>query len=96
MVELSPGTYIALLAMVREELQHESDASPLLKRAEAELARAVANDHTVHEDLTQQPERVEALRRAGRCWRNLPYLHFQMSERKIPRPHAAVAAEEQR
>jgi hypothetical protein len=67
MVELSPGTYIALLALVREELEHahDSDAAPLLKRAETELARAVANDHTVHDDLVDQPDRVEALRRAG-------------------------------
>jgi len=64
MVELSPASYMALLALVREELQFESDASPLLKRVEAELARAVANDR-VHDDLTAQPERVEALRRAG-------------------------------
>jgi len=67
MVELSPGTYIALLAMVREELDlaKDSDAAPILKRAEAELAHAVANDHTRHEDLAAEPERVEALRRAG-------------------------------
>ena len=64
MVDLTPGTYIALLAMVREELLHESDAAPLLKRAEAELARAVANDRT-HADLDDQPERAAVLRRAG-------------------------------
>lgn len=65
MVELSPATYIALLALVQEELQHASDASPLLKRAEAELARAVANDQTIQDDFADQPGRVEALRRAG-------------------------------
>ena len=64
MVELSPAVYMALLALVREELQTESDASPLLKRVEAELARAVANDR-IDDDLAEQPERVEALRRAG-------------------------------
>ena len=64
MVELSPASYMALLALVREELETESDASPLLKRVEAELAHAVANDRS-HHDLSAQPERVEALRRAG-------------------------------
>lgn len=64
MVELSPASYVALLALVRENLEHESDASPLLKRVEAELAHAVANDR-VHDDLVAEPERVEVLRRAG-------------------------------
>jgi hypothetical protein len=55
---------MALCALVREELQTDSDAAPLLRRIEAELARAVANDQ-IPDDLAEQPERVEALRRAG-------------------------------
>ena len=63
-VELSPAAYMALCALVRDALQHDSDALPLLRRVDAELARAVANDQ-IPEDLADQPERVEALRRAG-------------------------------
>jgi len=63
-VELSTTAYTALLALVHDELQIESDASPLLKRVAAELARAVANDR-IPEELADQPERVEALRRVG-------------------------------
>ncbi len=64
LVDLSPAVYMALCAMIRDELQTDSDASPLLQRVAAELARAIANDH-IPEDLAEQPERVEALRRAG-------------------------------
>jgi hypothetical protein len=64
MVELSPAVYMALLALVREELQVDSDASPLLRRVEAELARAVANDRA-EEHFAEHPHHLEALRRAG-------------------------------
>ena len=63
MVELSPAAYMALCALVRDELQTDSDAAPLLKRVAFELKRAVAND--IPEELSAQPERLEALRRAG-------------------------------
>ncbi|MGE3624715.1 MAG: hypothetical protein AB7H77_12705 [Bdellovibrionales bacterium] len=63
-VELSPAAYLALCGLVRDALQHESDASPLLDRVARELADAVAGN-IVPEELARHPERVEALRRAG-------------------------------
>jgi hypothetical protein len=63
LVDLSPAAYLALCALVREALEHESDASPLLNRVAAELARAIANDE-VPAEFANQPERLEALRRA--------------------------------
>ncbi|MDX2028956.1 MAG: hypothetical protein SFW62_10055 [Alphaproteobacteria bacterium] len=63
-VELSPIAYMALCGLVQDALQHPSDATPLLNRVAQELANATANG-MLPSDLLEQPERIEALRRAG-------------------------------
>ena len=63
-VELSPAAYLALCALVRDALQHDSDAATLLNNVARELADAVAGG-LIPEEFAGQPERLEALRRAG-------------------------------
>lgn len=64
LVELSPVAYMALCGLVQDALQHPSDATPLLKRVAQELANVTAGD-VIPSDLTEQPEKLEALRRVG-------------------------------
>lgn len=64
LVELSPATYIALCGLVRDALQVESDATPILRRAEKELVNVTAGD-MLPSELVEQPECLETLRRAG-------------------------------
>jgi hypothetical protein len=63
-VELSPVAYLALCGLVRDALQHPSDASPLLDRVAKELANATAGG-VIPDELAEEPARVEALRRGG-------------------------------
>jgi hypothetical protein len=63
-VELSPAAYLALCALVRDSLINESDASPLLEKVAQELANVTAGG-MIPSELLEQPERLEALRRAG-------------------------------
>ena len=64
LVELTPATYLLLTALVQDALLHESDAMPLLKRAAQEL-EATTGGGLVPSELIEEPERLEALRRAG-------------------------------
>lgn len=62
-LKISTTTYLTLCALVRDALQVDSDAAPLLRRAAAELAAAMANQ--IPDDLIDSPEKLEALQRAG-------------------------------
>lgn len=64
MVELSPAAYLTLCGLVRDALITDSDAKFLLSRVARELANATAGG-MIPSDLVEQPERLEALRRAG-------------------------------
>lgn len=64
LVELSPVAYLALCGLVRDALQHPSDATPLLNRIAQELAGATAGN-TIPSELAEDPARIEALRRGG-------------------------------
>ena len=64
LVELSPVTYLALCGLVRDALINPNDATPLLNKAAQELASATAGG-MIPSELAEQPERLEALRRAG-------------------------------
>lgn len=64
LVELSPVAYLALCGLVRDALLNPSDATPLLNRVANELASATAGG-MVPSELVEQPERLQALRRAG-------------------------------
>jgi hypothetical protein len=64
LVELSPSTYLALCGLVRDALQVESDATPLLRRVEKELCNVTAGG-MIPSELVEQPECLETLRRAG-------------------------------
>lgn len=63
-VELSPVAYMALCGLVRDALQHASDATPLLNRVANELASATAGG-MIPSELVENPDRLEALRRSG-------------------------------
>jgi hypothetical protein len=63
-VELSPVAYLALCGLVRDALLNESDAAPLLEKVAKELASVTAGG-MIPSDLLENPERLEALRRAG-------------------------------
>jgi hypothetical protein len=64
LVELSPVAYLTLCGLVRDALQHPSDATPLLDRAARELSGATAGG-VIPDELTEEPAHVEALRRGG-------------------------------
>jgi rubrerythrin len=64
LVELSPVAYLALCGLVRDALEVESDAKPLLERVAQELMGATAGG-MVSSELTEEPDHLEALRRGG-------------------------------
>lgn len=64
LVELSPVAYLALCGLVRDALEVDSDAAPLLKRVADELSGATAGG-MISSELAEEPERLEALRRGG-------------------------------
>ncbi len=64
LVELSPVAYIALCGIVKDALQHPSDATQLLQRVLNELSNATAGG-MIPSELLEEPERMETLRRAG-------------------------------
>jgi hypothetical protein len=64
LVELSPTSYIALCGLVQDALLYPSDATLLLTRAAKELKSATAGG-MIPSELTEQPEHLESLRRAG-------------------------------
>lgn len=64
LVELSPAAYIALCGLVKDAMEVESDARPLLDRVAHELMGALAGD-MISSELMEQPDHVAALRRGG-------------------------------
>ena len=64
LVEISPATYLALCGLVRDALQHPSDATPLLTRAAQELSNVTAGG-MIPSELLEQPSHMEHLRSAG-------------------------------
>jgi len=64
LVELSPSAYLALCGLVRDAQSSDSDAGPLLEKVARELAQAMAGG-LIPAEIAAQPERLEALRRAG-------------------------------
>ena len=64
LVELSPTAYLALCGLVRDALEIESDASPLLARVADELMGATAAG-MIDSELLENPRHVAALRRGG-------------------------------
>lgn len=64
LVELSPTAYMTLCGLVRDALEISSDAEPILNRAARELMSATAGG-MIPSELTEQPEHLTALRRAG-------------------------------
>ena len=63
-VELSPVAYLALCGLVRDALEVDSDASPLLQKVARELSNATAGG-MVSSELAEQPGNLDALRRGG-------------------------------
>ena len=63
-VELSPSVYLTLCGLVEDGLLEASDASFLLVRARHELASATAGG-MIPSELAEQPQHLQALRRAG-------------------------------
>ena len=64
LVELSPVAYLALCGLVRDALMNPNDATPLLNRVAKELGSATAGG-MIPSELVEQPEKLDALRRAG-------------------------------
>lgn len=64
LVELSPMAYLALCGLVRDALEIESDASPLLQRVADELGGMTAGG-MIPSDLAENPGHLDALRRGG-------------------------------
>lgn len=63
-VELTPVAYLALCGLVRDALQHPSDATPLLARVAKELGSATAGG-MIPSELLEQPQHLESLRQSG-------------------------------
>lgn len=64
LVELSPVAYLALCGLVRDALEVDSDATPLLQRVADELMGAMAGG-MVSSEFAEEPMRMDALRRGG-------------------------------
>lgn len=64
LVELSPQVYLTLCALVRDNLEVESDATPLLEKAASELMGATAGG-MIPSELAEDPDHLSALRRGG-------------------------------
>jgi len=64
LVELSPTAYLALCGLVRDALEVESDARPLLEKVAEELMGATAGG-MISSELAEDPGRLDALRRGG-------------------------------
>lgn len=64
LVELSPQAYLTLCALVRDALDVESDATPLLQKVANELMGATAGG-MIPSELAEDPEHLTALRRGG-------------------------------
>ena len=64
LVELSPVAYLAICGLVKDAMMTDTDASALLERVAKELGSATAGG-MIPSELAEQPERLEALRRAG-------------------------------
>lgn len=63
-VELSPMAYLTLCGLVRDALEVDSDATPILERVADELMGATAGG-MISSELAENPERMVALRRGG-------------------------------
>lgn len=64
LVELSPVAYLGLCGLVRDALQHPTDATPLLQKIAQELSSATAGG-MIPSELAEHPEKLQALRNAG-------------------------------
>jgi hypothetical protein len=64
LVELSPLAYLTLCGLVQDAMLNESDASALLQKVAEEL-KGVTSAGMIPSELTEQPEHLENLRRAG-------------------------------
>jgi hypothetical protein len=64
LVELSPVAYLTLCGLVQDALLEKSDASALLERVANEL-KGVTAGGMIPSELVEQPEHLDALRRAG-------------------------------
>jgi len=64
LVELTPTAYLALCGLVRDALEVNSDARPLLERVERELSGAMAGN-MIPSELAEKPDNIVALRRGG-------------------------------
>lgn len=62
LVELSPVAYLTLCGLVRDALEVSSDASFLLQKVAKELSNVTVDEDS---EFSEQPDRVEALRRGG-------------------------------
>ncbi len=64
LVELSPAAYLALCALVRDALEVQSDAAPLLEKVARELSGTTVGG-MIPSELAEQPQHLAALRRGG-------------------------------
>ncbi|MEJ0063870.1 MAG: hypothetical protein WDO70_11960 [Alphaproteobacteria bacterium] len=63
MLNVSTGTYLTLCALVRDAMQVESDASPMLARVARELS--LASHDVLPSELKKDTRKVAALAEAG-------------------------------
>lgn len=64
LVELTPVAYLTLCGLVKDALEVDSDAKPLLQRVAHELSGATAGG-MIDSELAEVPSRLDHLRRAG-------------------------------
>ncbi|NTU76846.1 MAG: hypothetical protein HGA90_03395, partial [Alphaproteobacteria bacterium] len=60
----SPAVYLALCGLVRDAMEVDSDAAPLLQQAFDELS-GVAAGGMIPSELTEDPDHLTALRQGG-------------------------------
>lgn len=64
MIDVSTKSYMVLCAMVREAIEDNTDANPLLEQVAAELAAAVAPGN-MPDEIRNNPRLLAALQQAG-------------------------------
>ena len=66
-VEMSPAVYLALCGLVKDAMEVDSDATPVLQRAAAELASAMrAGGQPVPEIIARAADAITELGETGR------------------------------
>ena len=61
-INISPAVYLALCGLVKDALEVQSDAAPLLRMAALELASAAGTPDEIPEEIMERVESIVEMR----------------------------------